>query len=126
MAEEKSDKHIVAYYQYHQTSIELCFDDEEERGYPKTSGSSTIEIKNFKHEEIQKAFDEEDGDGDDCGSWSRNIIMITDTTNKLLWYPQSLLNKLQRRYPKASPQNLSKMYDEMLEQKIAHIKAGVF
>jgi len=121
-----SNKKIIVYYKFNSTSIELCFDDDEERGCPKTTGSNTVEIKHFPHEDIQKAFDYEDGDGDDCGSWSRNIIMIVDEKNNMLWYPQSVWNKLKTRYQKAENSELSKMYDEMLEHMKCNVKAGVF
>ncbi len=121
-----SDKRIVVYYKYNSTTNELCFDDDDERGYNKTTSSNKVEIKTFNHKDIQKAFDEEDGDGDECGSWSRNIIMITDEKNKMLWYPQSTWSKLLRRYESVDVQKVGKIYDDIIKQLKERIKQGVF
>lgn len=118
-------KKIIVYYKFNSTTRETYYDNDE-MPCEKTSGSNKVEIEHFEHQDINKAFDKEDGDGDDCGSWSRNIIMVTDEKNNLLWYPQSVWNKLKNRYQKAENKELSKMYDEMLERAKDMIKNGVF
>jgi hypothetical protein len=64
-----------------------------------TNISSHLEIEEFTPNQFNLILAKQDGDGDDCGSWDRNLIMITNDKDEILynddWFAFNTSSKLE-------------------------------
>ena len=65
-----------------------------------TTVRKELEMKQFSTDNIQKAFDEEDGDGDETGSWSKGILLITNEKGTILYDPSTHRDNTERTFKK--------------------------
>ena len=91
--EDPMSKVVLVYFKVSQTKI-IEESDNEERPYWRHESSSKIETKAFPSDKIEDAFNEQDGDGDDSGSWSKDIFLITKQDGTILYNPYGKHAKL--------------------------------
>ena len=89
-------KKLTVYFKYTQHTNHSEPDEENEQlDHCWTTTSSKLEKKQYAIETIQDAFEQEDGDGDETGSWENQIILITDNKGNILFDPFDYKNTLQ-------------------------------
>lgn len=125
-----NSKQIKVYFVEDSTTIQEHSDDEE-RPYYTESSNSRLVIKTMSHKNVQDAFDSEDGDGDECGSWSISVLMITNDKGRILLDTNRIHSKMVNVYDDVKDKRerarlINQNYKGSLEQKIELIKKGWF
>jgi hypothetical protein len=77
------DTYKVIYQRIVQTIKSEYDDDENLRTINEVN--RTLEFEDFEETKMKDAFAKEDGDGDDCGSWSLQIAFITTKDNQVIY-----------------------------------------
>ena len=77
-------KPIRVFYEVSTTEITTGYDDNE-RPYAITKTENVLDVHIISHSDIYNAFSNEGGDGDDCGSFSKTIILVIDSSGKILY-----------------------------------------
>lgn len=123
---EDKNKKIIVHYKECSTKVTEGSDDYENPTY-STSGKNTITKEIFSHKDIDKAFEKEDGDGDETGSWSKSIFLITDESGTILLdVDERILNYTKDLNNGADLEALNENYKTTLESAKERIKWGNF
>lgn len=121
-------KQVKVYFKENLTTNEVEYDDEDRPSYYSVS-KNFLKSEMFDHANIEQAFAKEDGDGDDSGSWSRQIKLITFPEVKqqelILYDPSSISADLHRSHP-GNWKVINQQFDDIKDRIIGRIKHGAF
>ena len=117
---------IKVYFLYNSTKVDYNDYDEDIDDYrPTTTHTKSIEVQEIESKNIERAFSLEDGDGDECGSYSNNIFLITDEKGSVLWdndykdigfNPSDIKNKSQEQIQEMFNNRITNR-NEIIEQR---------
>jgi len=109
-----NEKKIIVYYRERVCTNSVQYDEDEtgrEIAFNNSTQTKTLIKKEFLYSDIKKAFEEENGDGDDSGSYDINIMFITNEKDIIIFEPDRLYNQICNDYKNLNNMKKSKIFD---------------
>lgn len=102
--------------------------DDEERPLGCRSSTTKLNMECYFNYKVREAFNSQGADGDDTGSWSRNILIITDEKDNVLWNPKEELGKINANcdFYNLGNRERERRFEAEQEEKIKRIERGSF
>ena len=109
-----NEKKIIVYYRERVCINGVQYEEDEngrENCFDNSTQTKTLIKKEFAYKDIKKAFEGENGDGDESGSFDINIIFITNENGLILFEPDRLYRQLHNRYKDLKGNEINKIYE---------------